>query len=102
MYFRDIDLKHSFQVMDKLFEIPEDYWINFISDTDENMYRDMNTPQTPEPSRGCMCKKLNHCAFKSEYSVVPVCIFVLKISPGTSHHSNLASYNFLTLFMLPE
>jgi len=39
--------------MDKLFEIPEDYWINFISDNDENIMYDKNTPQTPEPSRAC-------------------------------------------------
>ena len=41
--------------MDKLFEIPEDYWINFISDESENMYigQDPNTPKTPEPSRIC-------------------------------------------------
>lgn len=40
------------QVMDRLFEIPEDYWINFISDEVENMYPDVNTPQTPEVTRG--------------------------------------------------
>ena len=38
--------------MDRLFEIPEDYWINFISDEVENMYPDVNTPQTPEVTRG--------------------------------------------------
>jgi hypothetical protein len=44
--------------MDRLFEIPEDYWINFISDEAENMYPDVNTPQTPEVTRGCKYKSV--------------------------------------------
>ncbi|KAL4222076.1 Rac GTPase-activating protein 1 [Mactra antiquata] len=45
------ETKFQAMVMDSLFLIPEDYWINFISDEQENMYHDVNTPQTPEPTR---------------------------------------------------
>ncbi|KAH3893959.1 hypothetical protein DPMN_018114, partial [Dreissena polymorpha] len=43
------ETKYQAMVMDRLFEIPEDYWINFISDDNENMYG--TNVQTPEPSR---------------------------------------------------
>jgi len=48
---------YCLQVMDRLLEIPEDYWINFISDDQENhhMYPNVNTPQTPELTRGRRC-----------------------------------------------
>ncbi|WAQ95134.1 RGAP1-like protein [Mya arenaria] len=48
------ETKYQAMVMDRLFEIPEDYWINFISDEQENMFRagEVNTPvNTPEISR---------------------------------------------------
>lgn len=43
------ETKYQALVMDRLFEIPEEYWMNFISDEAENMYTNINTPQTPEP-----------------------------------------------------
>ncbi|XP_045168034.2 rac GTPase-activating protein 1-like isoform X2 [Mercenaria mercenaria] len=52
------ETKYQAMVMDRLFEIPEDYWINFISDEAENMYQDVNTPQTPEVTRGLLESRL--------------------------------------------
>jgi len=45
------ETKYHALVMDQLFNIPEEYWVNFISDDAEEMYPNVNTPQTPEVTR---------------------------------------------------
>ena len=44
-----LDRVNLLQVMEKLFEIPVDYWESYLNVDEENIYPNQyNTPQTPD------------------------------------------------------